>query len=248
MAILRRLAKGITEVGEKFSSMNAVFLSEEETIRITNEEFETVKREDLSGNFDFSVDISTAEVDNMKAQDLAFMLQTMGPNMDLGMTIMILAEIADLKRMPDLAERIRRYQPTPDPLEEEKKKLEIEKLRLEVRKLQSEADLNDAKAEEARAKADQAALDFVEQETGTKHARDLEKQQAQSDGNKELQITKALTSKKKEGEVDPDITAAIGYNELTKNKGEFGVTPVPIPVDNGLNSDDLTLVDPTLVP
>jgi hypothetical protein len=117
-----------------------------------------------------------------------------------------------------------------------------------VRKLQSEADLNDAKAEEARAKADQAALDFVEQETGTKHARDLEKQQAQSDGNKELQITKALTSKKKEGEVDPDITAAIGYNELTKNKGEFGVTPVPIPVDNGLNSDDLTLVDPTLVP
>jgi hypothetical protein len=215
---------------------------------LSNEEFEVIKREDLAGNFDFTVDISTAEVDNLKAQDLAFMLQTMGPNMDLGMTIMILSEIADLKRMPELAERIRRYQPQPDPLEQEKMKLEIEELRLKIQKLKSEIELNEAKAAETRTKADQAALDFVEQDTGTKHARDLEKQQAQADGNKELEITKALVGRKKEGESDPDIEAAIGWNELSKNSGEFGVAQPPLPVDNIPISDDLGFVEPNLVP
>jgi hypothetical protein len=70
MAILRRLAKGMTDIGNKIILMNQVFLSEEETVRITNKEFVVIKREDLAGNFDLVTDISTAEVDNNKAQDL----------------------------------------------------------------------------------------------------------------------------------------------------------------------------------
>ena len=38
MAILRRLAKGMTVVGTKIIAMNAVFMSEEEVIRVTNSE------------------------------------------------------------------------------------------------------------------------------------------------------------------------------------------------------------------
>lgn len=116
MGILRRLAKGIADVGKKIASMNAVFLSEEETIRITNTEFVKVNREDLKGNFDFEVDINTAEVDDAKSKDLAFMLQTMGPNGDQDLSKMILAEIADLKRMPDFANRIRNFKPQPSTL------------------------------------------------------------------------------------------------------------------------------------
>lgn len=231
MAILRRLAKGMSEVGEKIASMNTEFLSEEETVRITNEVFEVIKREELAGNFDFSVDIATAEADNAKAQDLAFMLQTMGPNMDLEMSMLILAEIAELKRMPELAQKIRSFKPTPDPLVEEQKKLEIEKLRLEVRELQSKVELNEAKAQEARAKADQATLDFVEQETGTKHERELEKQQGQAEGNKELEVTKALLKPRKDGESTPDIEGAVGFNELTKGRTRIGVGSEPEPVD-----------------
>lgn len=231
MAILRRMAKGISEVGEKFASMNQAFLSEEETIRITNEVFETVKREDLAGNFDFEVDISTAEVDNAKAQDLAFMLQTMGPNMDLSMTIMILAEIAELKRMPELAHKIRTFQPPVDPLEEERKKLEIEKLRLEVEELRTKAALNKAKAAEAQAKADMLDLDYVEQEGGTKHARDLEKQEGQAEGNKELAVTKALVTPVKKDQKKPNIEAAIGYNALTKDGDNLGGGSAPQAVD-----------------
>lgn len=228
MAILRRLAYGMEQIGTKLAMMNAAFLSEKEVVRITNEEFVEVKREDLKSNFDMIVDISTAEVDNAKSNDLAFMLQTMGNTMDMGITLMILSEIARLKRMPDLAKKIASFQPQPDPLVQEKLKLEVEELRLKVEKLRSEINLNEAKAAEAKAKADLADLDFVEQETGTKHARDLQKQQGQSRGNQNLQVTKALTTPRKEGESAPDIEAAVGFNEISEQLGQVSS---PRPVD-----------------
>lgn len=236
MAILRRLAKGIAEVGQKFASMNAVFLSEKETVRITNTVMEEIKREDLQGSFDFEVDISTAEADNAKAQDLGFMLQTIGPDMDIGMTTLILSEIAELKRMPELADKIRKFQPTPDPLMEEQRKLEIEKLREEIAVLRADRELKEAKAREANAKAEQADLDFVEQETGTKHERDLERQKSQAEGNKELEVTKALLKSRKPEEKDPDIEAALGYNELTKGRNRIG---------GNTETETVDFVDPT---
>lgn len=216
MAILRRLAKGMAEVFMKIIAMNAVFLSEEEVVRVTNEEFVTIKREDLQGNFDLEVDISTAEVDNQKSQDLSFMLQTLGPNGDPSMVMMILSEIADLKRMPELAHKLRTFQPPPpSPEEQRMAELEIQKAELENQLLQSEIELNQAKARAEDAKKDQADLDFVEQETGTAHERDMQKQRAQSQGNQNLQVTKALTTPQKEGERKPDLAAAIGFNHIS---------------------------------
>ena len=219
MAILRRLAKGITDIGTKIIAMNAEFMSEEETIRVTNSEFVKIRREDLAGNFDLSVDISTAEVDNQKASDLGFMLQTIGPNMDFSMTQMILAEIATLKRMPALAQRILQFKPTPDPLLEKAKELEVLKLQKEIEKIQSEIDKNRAEAAKKMAEADKTNLDTVEQETGTKHERDMEKQKGQAEGNQNLEITKALVKSRKNafgGEDPGNIEAAIGWNEMSK--------------------------------
>lgn len=51
------------------------------------------------------------------------------------------------------------------------------------------------------AERDNKNLDYLEQESGTKHARDLEKMKAQSQGNQQLEITKALTKPRKEGEL-----------------------------------------------
>jgi len=120
LGILRRLAEGIKQIGRKFIAMNAEFLSEEEVIRITNEKFVTVKRDDLAGNFDLKLTISTAEADNDKAQELAFMLQTTGQTMGVEFSQIILADIAKLRKMPALAKKIQEFKPTPDPLEQEK--------------------------------------------------------------------------------------------------------------------------------
>lgn len=215
MAILRRLARGMADIGTKICAMNAVFLSEKEVVRITNEQYVEINREDLKGNFDIEVDINTAEIDNQKSQDLGFMVQTLGNTVDQSITLSLVAKIAELKRMPDLAHELRTWQPQPDPMEEQLKQLAIQKAQLENEELQSKIALNNAKAKEAASSGDLKDLDYLEQESGTKHARDMEKQKAQSQGNQNLQITKALTTPTKEGETTPNISAAVGYNALT---------------------------------
>ena len=189
-AILRRLAQGIIEIGRKIIAMNAVFLSEEEVIRITNEQFVKIRRDDLAGNFDLKLSISTAEEDDNKARELAFMLQTMGNNMDPEMSKMILSDIARLRKMPDLAHKIEEYQPQPDPIALEKAQLENELLRAQIAESQakaqaamSSAGLHDVKAGTEVAKqghlkadTDQKNLDYVEQESGVTQERELQKQ------------------------------------------------------------------------
>ena len=200
LGILRRLANGMTQIGRKIISMNAEFLSEEETVRVTNEEFVTVRRDDLAGNFDLTLTISTAEADNEKAQELAFMLQTMGNNMDPSMSQMILADIARLRKMPELAKKLEDYQPQPDPVAQEAAQLQNELLKAQIENERSEVkeNLGNAMLDQAKAGTEQAKarnlgsdsdlkdLDFVEQEGGTKQERDLQKldkgQQAQMQG------------------------------------------------------------------
>ena len=194
LGILRRLSSGIVKVGRKIIAMNAEFLSDKEVIRITNEQFVEVDREDLAGNFDLSLSISTAEVDNNKAQELAFMLQTMGNSMDPAMSRMVLADIATLRKMPELAKKIEEYTPQPDPLQQKKAELEIALLEAQIATEQSKAALNQANAQLGGAKigteaakaqhlssdADLKNLDFVEQESGVKQERDLQKQGEQA--------------------------------------------------------------------
>ena len=215
MDILQRLAQGMTEIGNKIIAMNAVFLSEKEVVRVTNTKFVTVRREDLIGNFDLVTDIATAEVDESRAQDLGFMLQTMGPDMDPGMVRLILAEIADLKRMPELAEMIRKYQPEPDPHVEAMRKLELAKLEAEIDVLKAKAEEHRAKAKAASSKADLDDLNYVETETGTKHARDMDRQAGQAQALQDLEVTRALTKPKKMGEAGGNIEAAVGWNKLS---------------------------------
>lgn len=232
MAILRRIAKGMIEIGMKIMSMNAVFLSKKEVIRVTNEEFVEIKREDLQGNFDLDTDISTAEVDNQKAQDLAFMLQTLGNNMDPSITMMILAEIADLKRMPELAKKLRSWKPQLTPEQEQMQQLQLEEAKLKVEELRSKIALNNAKAEEALANKDQKNLDYVEQDTGTKHARRMQELGSQARANADMKVTDALLKPRKQangGETKPEIEAAVGWNELSDQINDRDSRAVNLP-------------------
>lgn len=226
--ILRRLAKGMADVGKKIVAMNQEFLSEKEVVRVTNEKFVTVRREDLKGNFDLKVDISTAEEDEAKASRLEFMLQTLGNTGDPGITKIMQAEIARLRRMPDLAYQIKNFQPQPDPMALREQEAKIRKMEAEANQIEAEVDKTRAEAERARAQArqlnevaDKTALDYVEQETGTKHARDVDKVAAQARANTDHTITKAIIERKNgvgaDGKVDNtptdgDIVEAINFN------------------------------------
>lgn len=211
MGILRRLASGIEKLARKFASMNAVFLSEEETVRVTNTTFVKVRREDLIGNFDLKMDIATAEVEEAKAQDLAFMLQTIGNSMDLSMVQMILSEIASLKRMPDLARRIIEFKPQPDPMQQQMQQMEMQKLQLEIEEVRSKIALNNAKARGEASTADKQDLDFMEQESGVAHARDMQKSAAQAKANENLEITKRILEPQEGGSKKNDVSGALAY-------------------------------------
>lgn len=205
MSVLRRISEGFIRLGRKIMSMNSEFLSEEETVRVTNSEFVTIRRDDLAGDFDLTLTISTAEADDAKAQELAFMLQTMGDSMGHEVMQMILVEIATLRKMPDLAKTIESYAPEPDPMAEKMKEMELMRAEAEIGKINAEAAEAEARAavyqakvavEQARAEslagdAGLKALDFAEKDSGASHMKDLEKQDKINQGSIAAQEAKA---------------------------------------------------------
>jgi hypothetical protein len=72
-----------------------------------------------------------------------------------------------------------------------------------------------ADAQKKSTEADLNSLEFVEEESGVKHERSMEKQREQSRGNQQLEVTKALIKPRKPGESPPDIEGAIGFNAIS---------------------------------
>ena len=129
----------IKPIMRKWMAYNAEFLEEEEVVRITNDEYVPVRRDDLAGNIDIDISISTSEDNAAKSQELSFLLQTVGPNEDPAIRREIMAQIMDLMRMPEQAKRIREYQPQPDPVQQKMQQLQMAKLEAEIQKIHADA-------------------------------------------------------------------------------------------------------------
>ena len=198
LGILRRLSAGLEKIGRKIIAMNAEFLDDEEVIRVTNKKFRTIRRDDLTGDFDLRVKISTAESDNQKIEKLAFMMQTGQQSMDPEEAKLVRAEIYKLQKMPDLADKILSYQPQPDPVQQEMQQLQLERMRLENIKLQSEieernsraienqvdVELKQAKTQNELAKAgkltsekDLADQEFIRRDFGVDHQQKMQEKE-----------------------------------------------------------------------
>ena len=139
LSILRRLSEDLfVDLASKTIAMNQVFLDEQEVIRITNKEYVTVKRSDISGEYDIRIDVSTPEKDNEKLEKLNMLMQTNAASMDPGLAKIIYAEMAKLSKNPQLEERILTFEPEPDPMQEEMKKIQLENAQLTNQKLKAE--------------------------------------------------------------------------------------------------------------
>lgn len=200
--IVRRIGNGMVEVARKFLTMNALFLEEEEVVRVTNANFVPVKRDDLAGEYDLRINVSTPEEDQSKSQNLSFILQTLGNNLPPEVPIKIMAKIVKLHKLPDLAHYLETYEPKPDPLAEAMQQLEIAKLEAETALLKAQAREADAKSfvqeakvgvEHARAgqmqsQTDRNNLDFYDKANGTDHerAKELQQQKLDTDVTKDV--------------------------------------------------------------
>ena len=149
LSLVRNISENLIKpLMRKWMSYNSEFLEDEEVVRITNEEFVPVRRDDLMGNVDIEISISTAEDNAARSQELGFLLQTLGNTMPFEMTQMVLAEIVKLSRMPELEKQIKEFKQEPDPAAQQMQQAEMERLMLENKKLQSEIERNISRASE----------------------------------------------------------------------------------------------------
>lgn len=202
MSILRRLVEGLLKVARKFISMNAEFLSEKEVVRITNEKFVTINRDDLAGNFDLKINVSTPEAEEAKAQELAFMLQTMGNSLDGQMVKLILSEISRLRKMPDLARMIEQFEPQPDPLAEAERQADIEIKQAQAALYRAQAEeamaksilnatkvpVEQARADNLQSNADATKISAANKDSGIDHLREMERTATKGVADMEKQV------------------------------------------------------------
>jgi hypothetical protein len=153
MLIVRNIAENLIKpLMRKWMAYNSEFLEEEEIVRITNEQYVPVRRDDLSGSIDIDITVSTAEDNAAKAQELSFLLQTIGPSEDPAIRRLLMAEILELMRMPEKAKMLKEYKPEPDPMAQEAQQLELERLR-------KENFLLDAKIAQVQASTNESSFD-----------------------------------------------------------------------------------------
>lgn len=196
MNIVRNIAENLVKpLIRKWMSYNSEFLEDEEIVRVTNEEFVPVRRDDLDGRIDLDITIATAEDNAAKSQELSFLLQTLGPNEDPVIRRNIMADIMELMRMPDQAKRVREFKPEPDPVQEQLKQLELQRLMLENEKIKADIEdkkaranentidaqlkMNKAAVEAAKARkltseADMTDLKFIKEDEGFSHLERVE--------------------------------------------------------------------------
>lgn len=179
--IVRNIAENLIKpLMRKWLSYNGEFLSEQEVVRITNSQYIPIKQDDLNGAIDIQIEVSTSEDNSSKAQELSFLLQTLGQTMDQGMKNLLMGQIAKLHKMPDLAKMLEEYQPKPDPFAEKMKELEVRKTEAEIveresRAMENQVDMRlknanaalaEAKAVEIGSTTDLKDQEFVKNESG----------------------------------------------------------------------------------
>lgn len=151
--LVRNIAENLMKpLMRKWMTYNSEFLEEEEVVRVTNEEYVPIRRDDLDGRVDIDISISTHEDNQAKSQELSFLLQTLGNNIPFEMTQKLMAEIVRLSRNPELEKEIREFVPQPDPSAQLEKQIELQRLMLENKKL--EADIADKLARAGENKID----------------------------------------------------------------------------------------------
>ena len=193
---VRNIAENLVKpLMRKWLAYDGEFLEDQEVVRVTNDEFVEIRRDDLAGRVDLDINVATAEDNEAKMRELTFLLQTIGPSEDPAVRREIMADIYELSKMPEQAKRMREYQPKPDPLQEQVKQLELQKLQLEnellaaqikdehsraaenmvdVRKKTADAVLKEQQARLTGEKADMESLKFIKEDNQTAHQEKLE--------------------------------------------------------------------------
>ena len=269
LSILRRISSQLfKDMGAKTIMMNQAFLDEEEVIRITNKEYATIKRQDIAGEFDLIIDISTPEKDNEKAEKLNTMMQTNAASMHPGMSKIIYAKMAKLWNMYDLEEEVMNFEPEPDPLEDQLKQLKLEnemlknkEIKMRIAKMAKDIESEDSKIMERDSRTAQN-LDS-ESEENMANARYKNAQASKLETEKDAMdldfIRTQDGTKRKESVEDQEMNhlSKMDYQEAEHNRQRENVTEKSldkyddfamnqVAEENTANLEDSRAIDPNV--
>lgn len=209
--IMKRIADGLITVGKKIVSMNEMFLTAKDVVKITKDKFVPININNLSGEFDLRVSVQTQAQNSAKAKGLLFVLQTCGPNLDPAMRQMVLSEIATLTGLPALAQSIKDYQAQPDPMQQAE--------------MQAKLELQKAQAQKYSASASKAIAD-------SDHKNAQTQQVSSNVAYKAKQIDSVMKALLNSKDQSPDIKNAVTLmqafsNELQQDQQQQGQSQQP---------------------
>lgn len=196
MQIIRGVAEeSIIPMLEIWLAYDYLFLDEEEIVRVTNGDFVEIRRDDLDGNIDIKMSIATQESKAMKADRLAFLMQTIGNGMGTEERNLIVSDLMKINDMPHLAEKIANM-PPPQPSQEEMEIMALKKELLtaqvqneyaKARENEIDYELKSAKTQKelalaklAQSGADLSDLEFLMKDEGEDVERDIRKENAKA--------------------------------------------------------------------
>lgn len=164
--IMKRIARGISMVGRKIISMNALFLEPDDVEKITGQPYVQPTVEDIRGSFDLSVNVQTQAQNAAKAKGLMFVLQTCGPNLDVSMQQFLLGQICRLQGLTAVAQSVENYQPQPNPQEAAMQQSKINLANAQAQKFGASAVKSQADAQHKQVQTQQLFLGTREQSQG----------------------------------------------------------------------------------
>ena len=173
-SILRTMANGIIELAIKTARLDIELLSDEEIMLKTGTDEMVIPRDQYQPFFGMTIDISTPQVRLSKADRLAFLLQTVGNNMDEKERRLYQAQISRLEGSETMAKDIIEFEPEPNPLQEKIQQLEIQEKEAKIKREEAMANYYIAMAKQAGSDKDLKDLEFKQKienpDTGEKSA------------------------------------------------------------------------------
>ena len=186
MSNVRKFNKPFVAIIKKMAEVNRQFITDDKVIALSDNEFKTIRPNELQSSINIKIQVSTPELDDRAANDLGFLVQTLGDSVPPKAKNMMLSDIARLKKRPDLAKMLLDL-PEPGPTEQELEMhgLQVQLLQAQIANEQAKGvenladeNLKNAKAETEIAKtkvlystADNQDLDFLQKRDGTSEKR-----------------------------------------------------------------------------
>ena len=176
--LVRNIAENLVKpILRKWLVYDMQYLSDRELIYITgSDEPVFIDKKDLDGRVHMQMQVTTQAIDEQKAKQLAFLLQTSQQSQDPKITKMLYVKMLKLNKMFEEAKELENYEPQPNMQQQQTMQLELAKLQAEVQNLkvkalenQADIQLKLARAKEIASKADLNDLDYVGKATGEHH-------------------------------------------------------------------------------